>query len=239
MFSLSNVLRRRKWLFHDRREAGRRLVDKLRGYEGFEGLVVLALPRGGVPVGYEIARGLGAPLDVFIVRKLGLPGREELAMGALASGGVRVLNQRLVKRLGIPEELIERVATEEGKEIARREREYRGGRPPLSVQGKTVLLIDDGLATGATMRAGVLALRGRAPQEIIVAVPVASADTCEALRSDADDVVCAMTPKPFRAVGLWYEHFEQTSDDEVRELLRAVMGTETATPAAHDRREQA
>ena len=182
-------------------------------------VLVLALPRGGVPVGCEVARALGAPLDVFLVRKLGVPGHEELAMGAVATGGVRVLNDEIVRGLGISDHEIDAAVARELQELARRERLYRGDRPPPDVAGRTVILVDDGLATGATMRAAVAALRRQQPARIVIAVPTASPDTSEALKAEADDVVCAMTPEPFFAVGYWYEDFTQTTDDEVRELL--------------------
>src|ERR1700680_4995905 len=209
----------RPGLFRDRREAGRLLAAKLSGYANRPDLLVLALPRGGVPVAYEVARALGAPLDVFVVRKLGVPGYEELAMGAVATGGVRVLNDQLVERLGIPESLIDAVAARERQELARRERLYRGGRPPPDVRGRTVILVDDGLATGATMRAAIMALRQLQPARIVAAIPTASPETCEELRAEVDDVICAITPEPFLAVGHWYEDFSQTTDDEVRGLL--------------------
>jgi predicted phosphoribosyltransferase len=205
--------------FRDRNEAGRRLAEKLAAYANRTDVLVLALPRGGVPVAYEVARALGAPLDVFVVRKLGVPGYEELAMGAVASGGVRVLNDQLVQRLGIPKYVIDAVAAREEQELARRERLYRGGRPPPDVRGRTVILVDDGLATGATMRAAVMALRQLQPARIVVAVPTASSETCEELRPEVDDIVCATTPEPFLAVGHSYEDFSQTTDDEVRDLL--------------------
>jgi predicted phosphoribosyltransferase len=205
--------------FRDRNEAGRRLAEKLRAYSNRPDVLVLALPRGGVPVAYEIARALGAPLDVFVVRKLGVPGYEELAMGAVATGGVRVLNNQLVQRLRIPKYVIEALATREQQELARRERLYRGGRPPPEVRGRTVILVDDGLATGATMRAAIMALRKLQPARIVVAVPTASSETCEELKPEVDDIICAITPDPFLAVGHWYQHFSQTTDEEVRELL--------------------
>jgi predicted phosphoribosyltransferase len=207
-------------LFRDRREAGRLLAAKLTAYANRPDVIVLALPRGGVPVGYEVARALGAPLDVFVVRKLGVPGYEELAMGAVATGGVRVLNDQVVSRLGIPEHVIDAVAAREQQELARRERLYRGGRPPLDVRNRTVILVDDGLATGATMHAAIAALRQLHPARIVVAVPTASAETCEEMRAEADDVICAVTPEPFQAVCRWYQDFSQTMDEEVQDLLK-------------------
>jgi putative phosphoribosyl transferase len=206
--------------FHDRKEAGRLLAERLFRYAGRADVLVLGLPRGGVPVAYEVALALHAPLDVFVVRKLGVPGHEELALGAVASGGVRVLNQEVVAALGLGNQAIERVAERELAEVARREREYRGEQPPLELRGKVVILVDDGLATGASMRAAVLAARQLEPKHMVVAVPVAADQTCNEFRADVDEVVCAFTPEPFYAVGLWYEHFEQTSDEEVRRLLQ-------------------
>ena len=205
--------------FHDRRDAGQRLAATLRDYAGRDRLLILALPRGGVPVAYEVARALRAPLDVFLVRKLGVPGHEELAMGAIASGGVRVLNEEVVRTLRIPLQMIEEVARRELGELCRREQEYRDGRPPVDVAGKTVVLVDDGLATGSTMLAAAEALRRMGPARLVVAVPVGAPETCERLQPVADDVVCAVTPEPFHAVGMWYEDFSQTDDREVRELL--------------------
>jgi len=206
-------------LFRDRREAGRLLAAKLTAYANRPDVIVLALPRGGVPVADEVARALGAPLDVFVVRKLGVPGSEELAMGAVATGDVRVLNDQLVNRLGIPDHLIDAVAVREGQELARRERLYRGGRPPLDVRDRTVILVDDGLATGATMHAAIAALRQLHPARIVVAVPTASPETCEEMRAEVDDVICAITPEAFQAVGRWYQDFAQTTDEEVQDLL--------------------
>jgi predicted phosphoribosyltransferase len=206
-------------IFHDRYDAGRQLAAHLTRYAGRPDVLVLALPRGGLPVAYEVARALGAPLDVFLVRKLGVPGREELAMGAIASGGVRVLNDEVVRALRIPEEVIDAVAAEEQAELERRERTYRDGRPAPDVRGRTVILVDDGLATGSSMRAAVEALRLRGPARIVVAVPVGAPETCAALREIADEVVCAYEPERFAAVGLWYADFSQTSDEEVRQLL--------------------
>lgn len=205
--------------FRDRRDAGQWLAADLHAYAGRPDVIVLALPRGGVPVGYEVAATLGAPLDVFVVRKLGLPGHEELAMGALASGGVRVLDEELIRLARVTPAEISRVTTAEQAELERRERRYRGDRPFPDLRGKTAVLVDDGLATGSTMRAAVTALRIEGPTRIVVAVPVAAAETRDALKTLADDVICAVTPEPFHAVGLWYDDFSQTTDDEVRELL--------------------
>ena len=211
-------------MFRDRYDAGETVAERLREFAGRRDVIVLALPRGGVPVGYMVARELGAPLDVFVVRKLGTPGQAELAMGAIASGGVRVLNRDVVEALGIPEWEIEQVTRQEQEELERRERQYRGDRPPLDVRGKTVILVDDGLATGSTMRAAAAALRKAGASRIIVAVPVASRATCDQLREEGNEVVCATTPEPFYAVGQWYKDFAQTTDEEVRELLeRAAM----------------
>jgi predicted phosphoribosyltransferase len=211
--------------FRDREHAGQVLGERLRRYAGWENLLVLGLPRGGVPVAFEVARALDAPLDVFVVRKLGLPGHEELAMGALASGGVRVLNEDLVERLGIDDETIARAAAAEAAELERRERAYRGDRGPVQAAGRTVILVDDGLATGSTMRAAAYAVRAQEPERLVVAVPVAAAQTCAELREEVDEVVCALTPDPFAAVGLWYEDFTPTEDEEVRRLL---AGAESA-----------
>jgi predicted phosphoribosyltransferase len=214
--------------FQDRREAGRLLAEKLGAYANRPDVLVLALPRGGVPVAYEVARALGAPLDVFIVRKLGVPGYEELAMGAVATGSVRVLNDELVRALSIPDYVIDAITAWEREELARRERLYRGDRPPPDVQDRTVILVDDGLATGATMHAAIAALRQQQPARIVVAVPTGSPETCDALRAEVDDVICAITPEPFHSVGLWYKDFSQTTDDEVRELLARATGVERA-----------
>jgi len=210
--------------FRDRRDAGRRLAEQLSAYGNRSDVTVLALPRGGVPVGYEVARALSAPLDVFVVRKLGVPGYEEVAMGAIATGGVRVLNDDLIAQLAIPAVVIDAVAERERAELMRRERLYRGGRPSPDVRGRSVILVDDGLATGATMMAAVEALRKLEPGRIVVAVPIASREAGEEMRRQADEVVCARTPEPFRAVGSWYEDFSQTSDAEVRELLGRAKG---------------
>jgi predicted phosphoribosyltransferase len=205
--------------FSDRAEAGRELAAALPRYARREDVVVLALPRGGVPVAFEVARELEVPLDVFVVRKLGLPEQPELAMGAIASGGVRVLNDEVVKAAAVPPETIEEVAAREHEELARRERAYRGERPAPRVEGKTVILVDDGLATGSSMRAAVRALREQRPAQIVVAVPIAPPATCEELGGEADEVVCVHTPEPFLAIGAWYEDFPQVSDDEIRGLL--------------------
>ena len=197
------------------------LGARLRSYAGRDGAIVLGLPRGGVPVAFEIAEALGAPLDVFVVRKLGVPGHEELALGAIASGGVRVVNRRVVEQLAIPPHQVEAIAAAEGRELARREQDYRGERPPRDLAGRTVILVDDGLATGATMLAAIRAVRQQRPARVVVAVPVAPHEVCEALRREAHEVVCLLTPAAFRSVGTWYDDFSQTSDDEVRALLRA------------------
>jgi putative phosphoribosyl transferase len=206
--------------FHDRGDAGRKLAEsgELRAYAGQDDTVVLALPRGGVPVGYEVAQALGLPLDVFVVRKLGVPGHEELAMGAIASGGTRVLDEDVVRRLQLDEAAIAAVAAREQRELEERERLYRDG-STLDLQGVAGVLVDDGLATGSTMRAAVRALRSRNANEVIVAVPVAPPESCRMLRDEADKVVCALTPEAFGAVGLYYERFGQTTDAEVVELL--------------------
>jgi putative phosphoribosyl transferase len=213
--------------FQDRREAGRVLAERLREFANDRNVIVLALPRGGVPVAYEIARGLGLPLDVFIVRKLGVPGYEELAMGAIASGGVRVLNEEVLNRLKILDQRIDVVAAREQQEIERRELEYRGDLPPVHLRGKKIILVDDGLATGATMRAAVQALRESEASEIIVAVPVGSIQAIERIGREADDIVCPLAPDDFQAVGQFYEDFSQTSDEEVRELLAESMHVQT------------
>ena len=206
-------------LFANRREAGRILASLLMKYADRDDVLVLALPRGGVPVGFEVAQALRAPLDVFIVRKLGVPGHDELAMGAIATGGVRVLNDDVVMSLELEPEVIDTVAAREEKELARRERLYRGARPAPDVHGRTVILVDDGLATGSTMRAAVAALRKQTPARIVVAVPVAAPETCEEFKAEVDEVVCAATPRMFNGVGRWYEDFSQTTDEEVHELL--------------------
>ncbi len=206
-------------LFRDRTHAGRILAERLIPAIGNANVLVLALPRGGVPVGFEIAQKFHSDLDVFLVRKLGVPGQEELAMGAVASGGLRVLNDSIIRQLRISRAAIDRVTEREKKEIARRERLYREDRQPLDAAKRTIVLVDDGLATGASMLAATRALRARGPERVIVAVPVASREACEEFREHADQIVCAATPDPFYAVGAWYEDFSQTSDEEVRELL--------------------
>ena len=219
-------------LFRDRADAGRHLLSKLGAYEGRPDVLVLGLPRGGIPVGYEVARGLGAPLDVFVVRKLGVPGQEELAMGAIATGGVRVVNRDVVDALHIAPDVLDRAAAQELRELERRERSYRGDRPEPKVEGRTVILVDDGLATGSTMRAAVQALRQQRPARIVVAVPVAAFATCEELRREVEDVVCFATPEPFMAVGRFYDDFSQTTDEEVHDLLASARADdEAARPA--------
>ena len=211
--------------FANRAEAGQLLAGKLLDYAGRDDVIVLGLPRGGVPVAFEVAQRLRVPLDVFIVRKLGVPGFEELAVGAIASGGVRVLNKDVARALPNAEEVIEAVTARETTELERREQSYRDGRPAPELGGKTVILVDDGLATGATMRAGVAALRQRDVAKIVVAAPVGAPETCRELQDEVDDIVCAMAPEYFQAVGQYYEDFSQTSDDEVSELLaRAAQG---------------
>jgi predicted phosphoribosyltransferase len=205
--------------FRNRIEAGRRLAEELADYAGQADVLVLALPRGGVTVGAEVARALGAPLDVMLVRKLGVPGHEELAMGAIASGGVRIISDEVIAALGVSERELAAVAAAEEAELARRERLYRGTRGSPEVRGRTVILVDDGLATGATMRAAAAAILSQRPRRLVVAVPVAPDEICRALRTEVDQVVCALTPEPFHSVGTWYEDFSQTTDDEVRELL--------------------
>jgi predicted phosphoribosyltransferase len=206
--------------FHDRVDAGRQLARRLAPYSGRRDVTVLALPRGGVPVALEVARALDAPLDVFLVRKLGVPQHPELAMGAIASGGVRVLSADLIEQFGISPHAVEEVAAREHLELQRRDRLYRNGRPSPTLEGRTVILVDDGLATGSTMEAAIAALRQHRPSSIIVAAPVGAPETCERLKALADDVICLETPRLFQAVGSWYERFDQTSDDEVVALLR-------------------
>jgi predicted phosphoribosyltransferase len=216
-------------IYQDRRHAGKVLANALKRYAGSDDVVVLGLPRGGVPVAFEVANALGAPLDVFVVRKLGVPGYPELAMGAIATGGAIVLNRDVVEALPITKEMIDAVVQSESRELERRERAYRGDRPPLDLTGKTVILVDDGLATGASMRAAIAALRQLHPKRIVVGVPIASPSTCEEVGREVDDIVCAVTPEPFQAVGLWYQDFSQTSDEEVRKLLEQAAQQHLST----------
>jgi putative phosphoribosyl transferase len=217
-------------VFSDRAQAGRELASKLKRYEGRDDVIVLGLPRGGVPVAFEVAESLGAPLDVFVVRKLGVPGREELAMGAIATGGVCVLNPSVIVPLNIGSDVVEAVATRERRELERREHAYRDDRPAPSVRGRVVVLVDDGLATGATMKAAAAAIQQQEPAEIVVAVPVGSRESCDELRDYVDDVVCARTPEPFYGVGLWYSDFSQTSDEDVHDLLEQAARTHPVAP---------
>jgi putative phosphoribosyl transferase len=221
----------RSFIFQDRTDAGRQLADKLLSYAGRDDVIVLALPRGGVPVAFEVAQRLGVPLDVFVVRKLGVPGHEELAMGAIASGGVRVLNEDVLYVLPDAQSIVEMVTAIEREELKRRERDYRSDRPAPDVRGRTVILVDDGLATGATMRAAAAALRQQGAAKIIVAVPVGAPSTCYEIRGVADDVFCLQTPGSFMGVGQYYEDFSQTTDEEVRELLAASASNK---PKAED-----
>src|SRR2546421_6188739 len=214
-------------IYRDRAEAGRRLAAQLTDYANRSDVIVLALPRGGVPVAFEVARALHAPLDIFLVRKLGVPGHEELAMGAIATGGVRVLNEDVMRYISIPDAAIDAVAAKEQRELARREQLYRGDRPAPDVKGKTVILVDDGLATGSTMRAAAAALRQQQPARIVVAVPVSAVQTCDEYRMGVDEIICAITPEPFHAVGMWYADFSQTTDEEVRELLARAADEHT------------
>jgi len=221
--------------YRNRTDAGRRLAGLLQDYAGRPDVIVLGLPRGGVPVAFEVAQALHAPLDVFVVRKLGLPAHPELAIGAIASGGVRIVDQGALRRFGVTEEQLAAVAATEERELRRREGQYRDGLPLPDVAGKTVILIDDGLATGATMAAAATALRAQGPGRLVVAVPVAAAETCEAFQGLVDEVVCGATPEPFHAVGLWYEDFSQTSDDEVRELLARSRDRAAGSGAREER----
>lgn len=220
-------------MFRDRVEAGDVLAGRLGHYAGRDDVLVLGLPRGGVPVAARVARALAAPLDVFVVRKLGVPGHEELAMGAIASGGVQVVNEQVVDRLGLSEAVLRQAAEAEGRELTRRERRYREGRDPPDLAGRVVILVDDGLATGSTMRAAVAAARLLDPTRVVVAVPTAPASTCQRLGKEADEVVCATTPRPFRAVGYSYRSFPQTSDEEVSALLRSAWATAPGVPGHH------
>jgi len=214
--------------FRDRKEAGKLLAAELAAYANKQDVIVLALPRGGVPVGFEIAQALHVPLDVIVVRKLGVPGQEELAMGAIATGGIRILNRDVVQFLNIPDEVIDEITAQELQELERRERLYRGERPAYDISGRTVILVDDGIATGATMHAAVAAIKQRQPTRIIIAVPTAAPSTCDEFAAEVDELVCVIRPEPFIAVGYWYRQFSQTSDEEVRSLLeRANQGTST------------
>ncbi|MBD2609773.1 phosphoribosyltransferase [Nostoc punctiforme FACHB-252] len=206
-------------LFKNRRFAGQVLAQELAAYANRSDVVVLGLPRGGVPVAFEVAQALNAPLDVLVVRKLGVPDREELAMGAIAPGGVRILNRNIINMVNISDEVIARVAVQEERELQRRENLYRGQRPFPDLRGRTVILVDDGLATGATMWAAVVAVRKHQPAAIVIAVPVAAPETCQQLETEVDQITCVSSPSPFYSVGLWYENFPQTTDEEVRELL--------------------
>ena len=216
-------------LFRDRTEAGRKLAQKLKAYANREDVIVLGLPRGGVPVAFEVAKTLNAPLDVFLVRKLGVPGQKEFAMGAIASGGVRILNRKVIESLHISQEAIARTAAQEQRELERREYAYRGDRPSLDLSDRTVILVDDGLATGATMQAAAIAIRQQHPKQIIAAVPVSAPKTCNEFRVKVDEIICAETPRPFIAVGVWYRNFAQTTDAQVQDLLLSAAEGETAT----------
>ena len=210
--------------FRDRAEAGQVLARRLAHYTDRPGVIVLALPRGGVPVGFEVAKALRCPLDIFLVRKLGVPGQEELAMGAIASGGVVVVNDDVRRSLSVSQKVIDRVAAVESEELARRERLYRDRAKPVVIRNQTVILVDDGLATGSTMRAAVQGVRAQGPERIVVAVPAGARETCAQISREVEEVICATTPEPFYAVGLWYEDFSQTTDEEVRTLLAAAAG---------------
>jgi predicted phosphoribosyltransferase len=205
--------------FKDRREAGQKLAQKLSAYAGRPNMLILALPRGGVPVAHEVARALSIPLDIWIVRKLGLPGREELAIGAIASGGIQILNGDIIRTLSVPQEVIKFVLRRESQELQRREKLYRGNRPSPEIRERTVILIDDGLATGASMRAAVAGLRTQHPAGIVAAVPVAAREACDAIQPEVDEMICAINPEPFYGVSRWYEDFSQVTDEEVRILL--------------------
>jgi predicted phosphoribosyltransferase len=220
--------------FHDRRDAGRQLSEQLLDYADNPNVIVLGLPRGGVPVAYEISARIGAPLDVLVVRKLGVPGHEELAVGAIASGGIRYVDRRVAQALRIPDEVIDTVEESERIELERRERTFRAGRPPLDVSGRTTIVVDDGLATGASMAVAVEALRMRNPANIVVAVPIASTEACDSLRERADEVVCLVTPSRMYAIGQWYEDFTQTTDEEVRALLDQSSREQQAVRGSRD-----
>jgi predicted phosphoribosyltransferase len=218
-------------IFKDRTDAGRFLASKLNQFANLADVIVVGLPRGGVPVAYEVAQKLNAPLDLLVVRKLGVPGHEELAMGAIASGGIRLLNQNVLSHLGIPQDIIDLVIESEQRELERREREYRNNHPPLKLRGQTVIVVDDGLATGASMHAAVTAIRQHQPKKIVVAVPVGARDTCESFHNEVDTMaICAITPESFQSVGAWYANFAPTTDDEVRKYLErsGVTNRETS-----------
>lgn len=217
--------------FKSREEAGKMLGQRLAAYAGRDDVLVLALPRGGVPVGYAVAQALDLQLDILLVRKLGVPGHEEYAMGAIASGGWSVLHRDVLNSLGITMAMVESVTRREAAELERRERLYRANRPPASLQGRTLILVDDGLATGASMQVALQAARAAKPARVIVAVPVAPPDTCRSLRGQADDIVCLQSPELFQAVGQWYERFDQTSDDEVIDLLDRAGRSQAARAA--------
>ncbi|MEX2016131.1 MAG: phosphoribosyltransferase [Candidatus Hydrogenedentales bacterium] len=221
-----------EYVFSDRLAAGERLAELVE-HLATEDPVVLALPRGGVPVAYPVARHLRAPLDVVLVRKLGAPGHEEFAIGAIAEGGYSVLNRQVVSQLGVVDEQLSEIVAREAEELDRRGKLYRGDAPPISVEGMTAILIDDGLATGATMLVAVEAVRARGPKKLVVAVPVAPPESCEMLRAKVDEVICAVTPDPFRSVSLWYRQFQQTTDDEVRDLLQRAQRWAPSANTAH------
>lgn len=219
-------------IFRDRADAGRQVAAMLGEYAGRADVLVLALPRGGVPVAYEVARALDVALDVFLVRKLGVPGHEELAMGALASGGTRVLNDEVISSLRIPREAIDAATVREQRELERRERAYRDDLPPPTIAGRTILLVDDGVATGSTVRAAIRALRRQHPARLVVAVPTAAPSICESLAQEVDQMVCVITPEPFYAVGLWYQDFSETTDAEIRDLLRRAADARAHSDAS-------
>jgi len=221
-------------LFRDRTEAGRVLADRLAAYANYPDAMVLALPRGGVPVAFEIAEALNLPLDIVVVRKLGLPGHEEFAMGAIASGGAHVLNQDLIRQLSLSDEIIEHIVAREQRELERRERTYRGQRPVLDVRDRIIIIVDDGLATGSSMRAAIAALRQKRPAKLIVAVPVGARITCSELEALADEVICLETPENFSAVGLWYRDFSQITDEEVIDLLERNRKNSEARNISHE-----
>ena len=216
-------------LFRDRIEAGQKLAQKLKVYTNRKDVLILGLPRGGVPVAFEVAKILNVPLDVFLVRKLGVPGHEELAMGAIASGGVRILNQEIIESRRVSQKAIARTAAQQQRELERREYAYRGNRPPLDLNDRTIIIVDDGLATGATMHAAAIAIRQKNPKQIIAAVPVSAPEVCNELQIEVDEIICAETPKSFVAVGLWYHDFSQTTDTQVQDLLQIATESKTAT----------